>query len=370
MMRSAGIVATATAVVLVTVTSCSGCRPVDPTTVSHGPVVEATAQGHTFLQTYVAADGRVRRIDEGDDTVSEAQAYGLLISVAVDDQERFDAIWRWTRANLKRPDGLLAWRWQDGEVVDREPAADADVLAAYALTVASQRFERPDLAREAGVLASAVLKHETITTSTGPVLLSPWAKRRGIVNPSYLAPVVFDGLAEATGEPRWTAAAATARHLLATLIAAPTGLVADWARLRRDGPTLTAAPSPAGQQAQIGLEAWRAPVFLAADCHNHGRQLAALGWPFLRDQDRLTAVYHLDGQPAVTWSHPVALVGAAAAAHAAGDHAASRRLLTAARHLDREHPTYYGSAWLAIGSLLLETDRLGGCATDNAPPSD
>ncbi len=342
----------------------SGCADHDSSSTRRAAEA-AAADAHSFLQTYVGGDGRVRRIDEGDDTVSEAQAYGLLISLAVGDEKRFDAIWTWTRANLQRTDGLLAWHWKDGTVVDEEPAADADVLTAYALAGASRRFERPALDRDATALASAVLAHETIATPTGPVLLSPWAKGAKIVNPSYLSPFVFDALAEATGDRTWATAAETARGLLTTLVTAPTSLVPDWATLRGDGAALRPARSPTGEDAAIGFDAWRAPIVLAADCRSEGRQLAAQGWTFLRDQHPVTAVYQLDGTPAVTWSHPAALVGAAATAHAAGDAAATEQLLAAARQLDRQHPSYYGSAWLALGSLLLDTDQLGGCAADN-----
>jgi endo-1,4-beta-D-glucanase Y len=350
-------------ITLAVVATVSGCGHHDSAATTRRSV-EAAAEGRNFLQTYVADDGRVRRLDEGDDTVSEAQAYGLLISLAIGDQQRFDAIWAWTRTNLQRTDGLLAWHWQAGKITDPEPAADADVLTAYALVAASQRFHQPDLHRDAVAVASAVLDHETLTTPSGPVLLSPWAKPTRIINPSYLAPFVFDVLADATGDPTWAAAAATARQLVATVVTPPTRLAPDWTTLRSDGAALSPAPSPTGQDAEIGLDAWRAPVFLAADCHTQGRTLAAHAWTFLRHQHPVTAVYHLDGTSAVTWSHPAALVGAAATAHAAGDAAATEQLLTAARQLNLEHPSYYGSAWLALSSLLLGTDRLGGCATD------
>src|SRR5687768_9451710 len=75
------------------------------------PVAGATAAGRAFLDTYVEPDGRVVRRDEGGDTVSEGQAYALLIAVALGDRQRFEAVWSWTRDHLRRPDGLLSWRW-------------------------------------------------------------------------------------------------------------------------------------------------------------------------------------------------------------------------------------------------------------------
>ena len=52
------------------------------------------------------------RIDQGGDTVSEGQAYGMLLAAAIGDSQRFDAIWEWTQDNLRRPDGLFAFLWQ------------------------------------------------------------------------------------------------------------------------------------------------------------------------------------------------------------------------------------------------------------------
>ena len=73
----------------------------------------ARSAGHEFLDDYVESDGRVVRRDEGGDVVSEGQAYGMLIAVAVGDEARFRAIWQWTKTHLRRGDGLLAWRLAD-----------------------------------------------------------------------------------------------------------------------------------------------------------------------------------------------------------------------------------------------------------------
>lgn len=86
---------------------------------SAGSARTAAEQGEQFLSEWVE-DGRVVRRDQGGDTVSEGQAYGMLIAVAVGDEKTFDQIWSWTKKNLVRDDGLLAWRWDEGRVVDDE----------------------------------------------------------------------------------------------------------------------------------------------------------------------------------------------------------------------------------------------------------
>ena len=79
---------------------------------NNSPVVEdvmtAEEASADFLNNWVDGDGRVVRRDQGGDTVSEGQAYGLLIALGANDEARFDAIWQWTHNNLLREDGLLA----------------------------------------------------------------------------------------------------------------------------------------------------------------------------------------------------------------------------------------------------------------------
>src|SRR6266545_2779995 len=96
-----------------------------------------------FLDHYMEPDGRVVRRDQGGDTVSEGQAYAMLITVATGDRARFARVWTWTAQHLQRPDGLLSWHWADGHVVDPEAAADADLDAARALVFAAERFDEP-----------------------------------------------------------------------------------------------------------------------------------------------------------------------------------------------------------------------------------
>src|SRR5439155_5991307 len=109
------------------------------------PRDRAVASARAFLKRYVTPDGRVSRLDQGGDTVGEGQAYGMLLAAAIGDQKRFDRIWGWTKANLRRKDGLISFLWRDGKVQDPQAASDADVDATRALLVASCRFNRPEL---------------------------------------------------------------------------------------------------------------------------------------------------------------------------------------------------------------------------------
>lgn len=318
-----------------------------------------------FFDRYVAVDGRVVRHDQGD-TVSEGQGYALLMAVAVGDAERFARIWTWTRTHLQRPDGLLSWRWADGQVRDPEPAADADLDTAHALLLAAERFGEPAYRLEALRIAGAIREHETTVAGGNPVLVAgPWAIRTGavVINPSYFHTRAFQQLGAATGDPWWQALAHSSYDLVQALLGNGV-LPPDWAIVNPTGITSPAgSPDAPGEPARYGLDAARVAVRFAFACDPRGPGLAASLWPVFRDvpTDAIGIEYDLGGAPTTDLRHPVTLVAAAAAARAAGDHARAAELLDEANALDKRVPTYYGSAWVALGRIMLSSDRLGDC---------
>jgi len=326
---------------------------------------EAVAAADEFLDRYLEPSGRITRTDQGDDTVSEGQAYGMLFAVALGDEKRFRNMWEWTVENLQRDDSLLSWLWANGAVVDDQPAGDADLLAAAALAMAADRFDSPDLLLDAGVINDAIIAHETITIGNEVVLLpGPWAVHDRVMNPSYLVTPAMSGLFGWLDDPRWVAIAATSRETLDDLTAEAPHLPPDWATVGASGGQPEAQESPGGESPRYGWEAGRVLVQLAVDCRGEGQRIAARAWPFLEEQianDELVAVYSLDGEPLETASHPLAIVAAASSAAAAGDEDRAAELLDDADELDDDTPTYYGAAWIALARLWLDTDLLGAC---------
>lgn len=319
----------------------------------------AERDGRRFLATYVADDGRVVRTDQGGDTVSEGQAYALLVAVALDDRETFALVWSWTAEHLRRPDGLLSWRWADGAVLDPQSATDADLDAAWALALAERRWPDEGYGQAATVLARAVEAHETVSIGGGRWLVAgPWARPSApgadaVVNPGYFSPVadavlVRDGRAD----PRATQErSATMRSALDDLLHAD-GLPPDWARVSSDGRVrAVAGPSDAGGPGRFGFDAVRVPLRLAGSCAEEDVALAARLWPSLED----------GGGRATLGDHPARAVAGAAAAAAADEPRDADELLDRASAADRSAPTYYGSALTALARLLLTTDRLDGC---------
>lgn len=312
-----------------------------------------------FLDRYVDPDGRVVRRDQGGDTVSEGQAYAMLVAVGVGDRARFDLVWGWTQAHLQRSDELLSWRWAEGAVVDEQPASDADLDAAWALTVADRRWPDGGYGEPGRALATAVAAEETYAVDREPVLAAgPWAVEDAeddeplVVNPSYASPVAADVLAASGGMdgPRSQVFGPGDRELVTALVDAH-GAPPDWAVVRPDGAVAPSGPGGASGGSGFGWDAVRVPLRYAPGCSPDDQAVAASIWPAM---EAGAGVDQLG-------DHPARLVGAAAAAAAAGDPARARALLGEAVERDEEAPSYYGAALAALGQLLLTTDRLGGC---------
>ena len=339
----------------------------------------ARVAGQKFLDEYVEPDGRVVRRDEGGDVVSEGQAYGMLIAVAVGDQTRFRSIWKWTKTNLRRADGLLAWRWADNKVTDVNSAADADLDAARSLVLAGRRFNAPELTKDGRRLGVAILETETVAVGTGVASSSDvhppgtwvagsgrtlvggnWARKAPyVVNPGYFSPRAERELFEASADGRWTDISRTQRVLGWQLIG--TGMLPpDWATVSEAGHVVPTGPVTGGP-VRFGLDAARLPVRFAESCDREDRALAGAMRPVLTAPGEVPALRNLNGSAAGDWEHPVALVAAAATEQGAGNPDGAIERLDAAAQLEQRSGTYYGAAWVALGRIMLTTSLLGEC---------
>jgi endoglucanase len=328
-----------------------------------GPGQQAAAR---FLATYARPDGRVVRLDQGGDTVSEGQAYGMLLAEVAGDHAAFSRIWKWTSSHLRLSDGLFAYHANAaGKVVSQQPASDADLLIAWALL----RYRGPGATtwnRDGHQVAGAILAHEVTTGPGGePVLAAgPWATGRpASLDPSYWSLAAMQGLAQLTGRAEWRSMAAGAVTLTRRLTQGGRLLPPDWAELTAAG-TLRPEPAPNGSQpqTQYGPDAQRTVAWFAASCDPQARALAARWWPMLRPEHRAQALaLNPDGSILNPTPAALPLVAAAAAAKAARDAPAVHPLLRRAGAQQHSHPTYYGGAWNALGVALLTTKFFTTC---------
>lgn len=323
-----------------------------------GQEATASAAAGAFADGYVEADGRVSRTDQGGDTVSEGQAYAMLLAVVAPEPGTFADVWKWTRDNLRQPNGLLAWHWEDGAVVSTESAADADLDAAWALLLAAERFGRAEYRREGLELANAILEHETVSLDGRSLLVAgDWANHfPAVVDPSYYVPAAFAALGRASGDPRWQQLGETSREVVAQLTERATGLAPDWAVVESDGTAKPTGPPGQGGEAVFGYDAVRVPLWQAASCDGRDTPFAARAAGFFeRKVDGApAATYSLEGEPRGGSPGAPLLVAAAAASAAAGEGAASDEWLARAEAAVEAEPTYYGAALLALGRATLE----------------
>lgn len=321
----------------------------------------------TFLNTYVRPDGRVSRRDQLGDTVSEGQAYGLLLAQVAGEPAVFNRIWRWTQEHMQLPSGLFAFHANAaGQVLGAGPASDADLLIAWALL----RYQGPDAAlrHRAGRRVAAALLAQEVTTVPGgaPALAAgPWAVGRpASLDPSYWALPALAGLTELTGNPQWRRLASEAVALTWRLTGGGRNLPPDWAQVSTAG-TLAPVPAPNGSEPEpaYGLDAQRVIVWFAVSCDPRARALAAAWWGRLRRADRAHAIALFpDGRVLDREGAPLPLIAAAAAARAAGSERASGHLLDRALRLQHRYPTYYGGAWTALGLALFDGALGGSCS--------
>ena len=342
-----------------------------------------------YRQRFLTSDGRVVRPLDGDDTVSEGQAYAMLRAVWMDDQPTFDRVYRWTEEHLSRRgtrgDPLLAWHWGRGStgtwgVLDWAAASDADEDYALALLFAARRWGAPtsglpDYDTQARKLLDAILAKETGRGPDGRLYLLPgdWREARLILNPSYFAPAWYRVFARATGDPRWEELIASSYHALDAIAdrlgeTRGVGLMPDWAMLMPDG----AFGPAAGFSAVHSWDAFRAPWRVALDWvwfrePRARHYLVERLFPFLRQEwgrngGRLFAEYTCDGRPLVSIESTAVYAGFLPAFQAAESPQAGE-ILERFRRAIHPDPSgaffdvsndYYLNNWAWFGLLLGE----------------
>jgi endo-1,4-beta-D-glucanase Y len=185
---------------------CLGCQE-EPSKASLARVL--TASWRSYCHHFIKPDGRVMVPEEGDGTISEAQAYALLRAVWIGDEKVFNRVYSWTYHNLSRArahgDSLLSWRWgrrPDGSwgLLDANSATDGDLDYALALVLAHRKGWRappnlPDFREEARRVQAAILAREVVALPDGELLLTPgnWHEPQPpyLVNPSYFSPAAY-----------------------------------------------------------------------------------------------------------------------------------------------------------------------------------
>ena len=150
-------------------------------------------------------------------------------------------------------------------MADGNNATDGDVLIAWALSRAAERFGRPDYRDAAQHIATAIGQSTIVETRAGAVLL-PGVLGFGanaqvdgpVINLSYYVFPAFAALKSLAPSYDWDALSANGMSLLKRSAFGPLRLPTDWIGLG-DGDPRPAAKYPAS----FGYDAIRIPLYLA-----------------------------------------------------------------------------------------------------------
>lgn len=245
----------------------TGCAMTFGTTVQSASPTVTAAEWSAYSERFVAPDGRV--IDDGNGGIShsEGQGYGLLLAYLAGNRPDFERIWSFTRTQLMlRDDGLAAWKWDpkaEPHVIDANNASDGDILIAYALSLAGESWDEPELTNGARRISEG-LSRTSIFEINGRHLLSPGvagfsAKDQPdgpIVNLSYWVLEAFPALARLVPDADWEKVARDGKDLMEEAAFSDRRLPPDWLSVREEPKAASGFP------VEFGYNAIRIPLYL------------------------------------------------------------------------------------------------------------
>jgi endo-1,4-beta-D-glucanase Y len=221
-------------------------------------------------------------MDKLDATVSEGIGYGMLLTVAHDEQAAFDGLWAYYKKG-SQSNGLMNWL-RYGCDAHRETkyaeypdgaATDADLDAAMALVMAKCRWGTSPSGTDYGAAATSLLgsiKGNESGTDNGRAYLQPgdsaWFESMGggCVNPSYFAPGYYRAFANfltnQSDKDFWKKLADDTYPILSAGANGSTGLVKNWTS--SSGGTAACASSYNNPD-DYGSDAARTPWRIATD---------------------------------------------------------------------------------------------------------
>ncbi len=182
---------------------------------------------------YKASDGWVLAPEGTCSTVSEAIAYGMLISVYMDDQDVFKKLYNTWTSNSAGANGGMNWRI--GCSGGTGTASDADFDAALALVMASKQWNDASYLSAGKSLISWIASNDI---NGGKI--KPGNQWNDGFNPSYATTANFQLFQDVAGGS-WSSVISQAYTDLNACQDSKTGLVPDWCDWNSHKPILTSA---------------------------------------------------------------------------------------------------------------------------------
>lgn len=220
-----------------------------------------------YKQRFAKPDGRIWD-NYSDVSHTEGQGTGMVFAAQAGDREAFDRIWLWTRANLRRPDGLFSWQYDPAKtpaVSDPNNASDGELFIAWGLLLAAERWNEPAYRAEARAIAAAI-EAKLLKEHAGRLYLLPAdygfeTRHTVIINPAYYVWPALRALAAETQSPALARVIEDGLAYLRQARFGAHGLPADWTVVSAKGRiSLWREREP-----HFGYETIRVPVYLLWD---------------------------------------------------------------------------------------------------------
>ncbi|OAT50638.1 endoglucanase [Proteus hauseri ATCC 700826] len=229
--------------------------------------VETAAGWQQFKARYITDDGRV--IDSANQNIShsEGQGYGMLMAVMSNDRETFTKLWHWTRTSLYRGDlGLFKWRYEpenSEHTPDPNNATDGDILIAWALLKAGEKWNDESYLSASDSIQHAILEHTLINAQNYTMLLPGIngfkTPEEITINPSYFIFPAWKDFYRHSDDLRWKKLINDGQSLLRNMQFGDYQLPTDWVSLQADGKIMPSEKWPA----RFSFDAIRIPIYLA-----------------------------------------------------------------------------------------------------------
>ena len=183
---------------------------------------------------YNSSNGYVYAPEGTCSTVSEAIAYGMLITVYMDEEDVFKKLYSVWTSNGGNGAGM---NWRIGCDGGTGSATDADEDAALALVMASKQWNNSSYLSDAKTLINWIAQNDI----DGNNSLKPGNQWSAALNPSYVMLGHYYLFEKVTGDSKWKTIREKAAKDLLACQDSKTGLVGDWCDWSSHTPTLTGA---------------------------------------------------------------------------------------------------------------------------------
>lgn len=296
---------------------------------------------------YITSDGaggylRVKRgPEDGNDTVSEGIAYGMVAAVYMDDRATFDGLHAYSQIHVNN-NGIMNWKIDaGGNTTGQNGATDADEDMAWALVMADKQWGGYlELAKaQIGRVWDLEVDHDA-----GDVL-KPGDLWGGAdqTNPSYFSPAYYRVFAAVTSNQGWMNVVNSSYDVIEKSLATghgnqDNGLVPAWCN---------AQGNPTDGNPSYQYDACRTPFRIALDVCFQGEPRAkaylAKTSQFFSGIGPLSIKdgYQLNGQPQGTSTESMAFVGPAGVGAMSG----------------AEYQTFVEGVWTRLVSLEQKNDN-------------